>query len=248
MYLVNRVLKNCVLKNRVLMTTRIFHFAFVLLLAASCSAQVVDRMVAVVNKRVILQSELDQEVRVQFMMEGASLDKRTPDDTLAALDRLIDRSLLDQQILSTAMVDPTPEELAEQVKNIRSQFPGAATDEGWQTLLNSYRLTQQDIEDHVIAQVRILRFIDLRFRGLVRVDKAAVGAYYQEKFLPELRKQGRQDQPLSAVSGEIEKLLVDQNINEMLNSWLQVLRSQARIEKMSAAVSAAAAEASGASQ
>jgi hypothetical protein len=228
--------------------TRVVSLTLALVLSAACSAQVVDRMVAVVNKRVILQSELDQEVRVEFMMRGESLEKRTPQDTIAALDRLIDRSLLDQQILSTVMVDPTPDELADQVKNVRAQFPGAATDPGWKSLLDSYRLTQQDIEDHVIAQVRILRFIDLRFRGLVRVDKAAIGAYYQEKFLPELRKQGRPEQPLAAVSGEIEKVLVDQNINEMLSSWLQVLRSQARIEKMSAAVSAAAAEASGASQ
>jgi hypothetical protein len=230
------------------MTTRALQLVLVLLFSAACFGQVVDRMVAVVNKRVILQSELDQEVRIEFMMQGSPLEKRTPQDTLAALDRLIDRSLLDQQILSTAMVDPTPEELAGQIKNIRAQFPSAAADAGWKALLDSYRLTEQDIEDHVIAQVRILRFVDLRFRGLVRVDRAAVSAYYQEKYLPELRRQGRPEQPLSAVSGEIEKLLADQNINEMLNSWLQVLRSQARIEKMTAAVSAAAAEASGASQ
>lgn len=229
------------------MMMRVLQFVL-LLLTVACPAQVVDRMVAVVNRRVILQSELEQEVRVEFMMQGAPLARRTPQDTLAALDRLIDRSLLDQQIMATAMVDPTPEELAGQVKGVRAQVPGAATDEGWKALLDSYGLTPQDIEDYVTSQVRLLRFVDLRFRGLVRVDKAAIAAYYQDTYLPELRKQGRAEQPLSAVSGEIEKLLVDQNINGMLNNWLQTLRSQARIEKMTSAISAASGVASGASQ
>jgi peptidyl-prolyl cis-trans isomerase SurA len=230
------------------MMMRALQSVLLLLTAVSASAQVVDRMVAVVNRRVVLQSELEQEVRMEFLMKGAPLSARTPQDTLAALDRLIDRALLDQQIVSTAMVDPTPDELAEQVKNLRLQFPTATTDADWKSLLNSYGLTRQDIEERLTAEVRILRFIDLRFRGLVRVDKVAVTIYYQEKFLPELRKQGRPEQPLSAVYGEIEKLLVDQSINDMLNSWLQTLRSQARIEKMVAAVSAATGVAAGANQ
>ena len=230
------------------MMRRAIQFVLLLLTAVGASAQVVDRMVAVVNRRVVLQSELEQEVRLEFLMRGAPLSRRTPQDTLAALDRLIDRSLLDQQILSTALVDPTAEELAEQVKNLRTQFPSAATEADWKALVESYGLTQQDIEDHLTSQVRILRFIDLRFRGLVRVDKVAVTVYYQEKLLPELRKQGRTEQPLAAVYGEIERLLIDQSINDMLNSWLQTLRSQARIEKMVAAVSAAAGVAAGANQ
>ncbi|MBZ5530600.1 MAG: SurA N-terminal domain-containing protein [Acidobacteriia bacterium] len=230
------------------MMTRALQFVLLLLVSAACSAQIVDRMVAVVNGRVILQSELDQEVRVEFMMQGAPLAKRTPQDTLAALDRLIDRALLDQQIMNTAMVDPAPEQVAEQVKSVRAQVPGAATDEGWKKLLQDYGLIRQDIEDYVTSQVRLLSFIDLRFRGLVRVDKVAITTYYQEKFLPELRKQGHPEQPLADVSGQIEKLLVDQNINEMLNTWLQTLRSQARIEKMVAAISAASGEASGVNQ
>jgi peptidyl-prolyl cis-trans isomerase SurA len=230
------------------MMTRALQFVLLLLASAACSAQIVDRMVAVVNGRVILQSELDQEVRVEFMMQGAPLSKRTQQDTLAALDRLIDRALLDQQIMNNAMVDPAPEQVAAQVKSIRAQVPGAATDEGWKALLLGYGLIVQDIEDYVTSQVRLLSFIDMRFRGLVRVDKTAISTYYQEKFLPELRKQGHPEQPLSAVSGEIEKLLVDQSINEMLNTWLQTLRSQARIEKMVAAISAASGEASGVNQ
>ncbi len=83
-------------------------------------------MVAVVNKRVILESELDQAVRVEYMMQGKPLGKVTPADSFSVLDRLVDRALLDQQILHRRCLTPRPEELADRVKEVRQQLPGAA--------------------------------------------------------------------------------------------------------------------------
>jgi len=211
---------------------RAFHLVLVFAFAACANAQVVDRMVAVVNKRVILESELDQAVRVEFLMQGKSLDKVSPADSAAALDRLVDRALLDQQIPHSEMLAPTPEELADQVKSVRAQLPGAANDDGWKSLLAAYGLTQQDVEDSLVTDVRTLRFVDLRFRGLVRIDKTDINNYYQQKFLPEVRSRGASEPPMASVSGEIEKILAEQGITDMLNRWLETLRAQAHIEKM----------------
>src|SRR5471032_3350099 len=211
---------------------RAFHLVLVFAFAACANAQVVDRMVAVVNKRVILESELDQAVRVEFLMQGKSLDKVSPADSAAALDRLVDRALLDQQIPHSEMLAPTPEELADQVKSMRAQLPGAANDDGWKSLLAAYGLTQQDVEDSLVTEVRTLRFVDLRFRGLVRIDKTDINNYYQQKFLPEVRSRGASEPPMASVSGEIEKILAEQGITDMLNRWLETLRAQAHIEKM----------------
>jgi hypothetical protein len=211
---------------------RAFHLVLVFAFAACANAQVVDRMVAVVNKRVILESELDQAVRVEFLMQGKSLDKVSPADSAAALDRLVDRALLDQQIPHSEMLAPTPEELADQVKSVRAQLPGAANDDGWKSLLAAYGLTQQDVEDSLVTEVRTLRFVDLRFRGLVRIDKTDINNYYQQKFLPEVRSRGASEPPMASVSGEIEKILAEQGITDMLNRWLETLRAQAHIEKM----------------
>jgi len=207
--------------------------ALLLSVAGVCLAQtVVDRMVAVVNKRVILESELDQEERVQFLLHEKALNTMEQQDTLAALDQLIDRSLLEQQIVQSGMLDPSPEEMAARVQELRARISSAATDEGWKALLVTYGLTQQDIEEHVRSEFRVLRFVDLRFRGLVRVDKAEIDAYYQDKLLPELKKRGAQEPPLAEVSGRIERILVEQRVDQMLNDWLQILRSQAHIEKI----------------
>lgn len=205
-----------------------------LLFAVQSGAQeVVDRMVAVVNKRVILESELDQATRVEFLLQGKPLQDTRPDApaTQAVLDRLIDRSLLEQQIGNPELLDPEPEELAARVKEVREQIPNAASDEGWKAILKAYGLTQQDMEDHFISEFRVLRFVDLRFRGLVRVDKSAIASYYEEKLIPELRRQGVAAPPLPDVSDKIERILVEQRVDVMLNDWLQTLRVQAHIEK-----------------
>jgi peptidyl-prolyl cis-trans isomerase SurA len=215
-----------------------FQFAAVLLLAALAPAQVVDRMVAVVNKRVILESELDQAARVEFLLAGKPISSLTPADRAAVLDRLIERTLLDQQIVNPGMLDPTPQELAARVKEVRDATP-AAGDEQWKALLAGYGLSQEDLEEQLASQVRILRFIDLRFRGLVRVDKSDVEAYYRDKFLPELRKRSATEPALAEVSGRIEQILVEQRMDALLNDWLKALRSQAHIEKMLPAVSSA---------
>lgn len=204
-----------------------------LLLALSISgAEVVDRMVAVVNKQVVLQSELDQTARVEFLLEGKPLDKLTAVDLQQVLDQLIDRALLEQQIMNPSVLDPTPADVVDRLREVRTRTPGAGSDAQWQALLTRYGVTEQDVSDQVISQLRIVKFIDLRFRAMAQVDRAAITSYYQEKLLPELRKQGAPEPPLDQVAGKIEKILFEQRIDDLLNSWLQTLRSQANIQKI----------------
>lgn len=209
-----------------------FHFVISFLLAGVVQAQVVDRMVAVVNKHVILESELDQAARVEFLLQAKPIEQLSPVDRLAVLERLIDRALLEQQIVDPAMLDPSPEDLTAKIKELREGLPAAGSDERWKTILAGYGLTQQDVEDQLTSQFRILRFIDLRFRGLVRVDKDAISAYYQDHFLPEVRKRNAAEPKLSEVSDKIEQILAEQEIDGLLNNWLKTLRAQAHIERM----------------
>ena len=82
------------------------------------------------------------------------------------------------------------------------------------------------------SEARILRFIDLRFRGLVRVEKDAIAAYYRDKFLPEVRRRGAVEPSLAEVSDKIEQILAERLVDDLLSSWLKTLRAQAHIERM----------------
>lgn len=224
---------------------RCLQFALVLLLpiAGLAQPQVVDRMVAVVNKRVILQSELDQAARVEFLLQGKPIASLTQADTAAVLEQLIDRSLLEQQIINPTMLDPSPEEIAAKVKEVRQNFSASVgqDDNRWKNTLAAYGLTAQDLEEQLSSQARILRFVDLRFRALVRVEKDDIESYYQQKFLPEVRKRNAAAPALADVSDKIEQILVEQRIDTLLSDWLKTLRAQAHIETMLPVPSAPAA-------
>jgi hypothetical protein len=200
--------------------------------AAGQAQVVVDRMVAVVNKRVIMESKLDQEVCLERLLAGKppAGDKLDPAEKSQALEQLIDRELLEQQILHGDMETPSPEELARRVNEVRARTPGLESEEGWKARLAADDLTPQDVERRIISEFSVLYYIDVRFRGLVRVDKATIAAYYQEKFLPQLQRQGAPEPPLAEVSDKIEKILVEQRVDHMLNEWLETLRAQAQIE------------------
>jgi hypothetical protein len=99
-------------------------------------------------------------------------------------------------------------------------------------MLAAYGIGERDVETHIAAQSRLLRFIDLRFRSLARVDRAGVTAYYQQEFLPERRRQGLPEPPLNEVFQQIERTLVELRINDLLNTWLATLRNQASIQKL----------------
>jgi hypothetical protein len=148
------------------------------------------------------------------------------------LEQLIDRSLLEQQMVHPEMVAPQPEEMAARLKEVRERIPGANDEERWKALLAAYGVTQQDVEEHLASEFRVLRLVDLRFRGLVRVDKGAIAGYYQDQFVPELKRRGATPPALDEITGKIEKILVEQRVNDMLNEWLQALRTQAHIERM----------------
>jgi hypothetical protein len=148
------------------------------------------------------------------------------------LDRLIDQALLEQQIVHKEAFQPGKEEVEAQIHELRAGVPGGINDQNWKTLLSNYGVTPDDVELQITTQIRLLRLVDLRFRNLAHVDSTAVSEYYKQKLLPELKKQGAPEPPLSQVSDKIEKILTEQKIDDLLNSWLQTLRSQAHIRKL----------------
>ena len=211
----------------------ILQLVFVLLVFSSSHAEVVDRMVVVVNKQIILQSELEQAAHVEFLLQGKPLSRLDDAGMQAVLERLIDQALLQQQIVNTEVLDPSPEELAVRLHEVRAQIPEGPDEQKWQAMLQSYGVTERDVETQIVSQLRILRFVDLRFRTLAHADRTEVNAYYQEKFLPELRKKGAPELPLTQVAPKIEQILTEQRIDDLLSGWLQTLRSQSNIRRLS---------------
>src|SRR6476620_11046951 len=90
----------------------------------SCAAgagELVDRMVAAVNGKVILQSDWDQAVCYQALVDGRAPGDVSPKERQASLDQLIDLELLRQQMPMADFQRATPQEAREQLLKIRGR-------------------------------------------------------------------------------------------------------------------------------
>ncbi|HXP42341.1 MAG TPA: SurA N-terminal domain-containing protein [Candidatus Acidoferrales bacterium] len=200
-----------------------------LALAPSAVAEVVDRIVATVNGRVILQSDLDEALCYDALLSGRSLADFTDDDRRATLDRLIDQELLREQMKSADFPHATDTEVSARIADARKQYPQAVTDESWRSLLTRYHISEKELFAHVRQQVDVMRLVDARLRPAVQIDTKSIEAYYRDQFVPKLKQSGAFEVPLPEVSAKIRELLTEEKVSEMLVSWLQTLRSEGQV-------------------
>jgi hypothetical protein len=222
------------------MWRRSLQIALVLAAAATMlqAGDVIERVVATVNNRPILQSDWDEEVRYEAFINHRALSSVTAADRKAALDRLIDQELLRQQIKQNeedGVLKPATPNLTKSLQQIRKQYAGAEKESVWQADLQAYGLRLEDVQRHLALQARLERLIDVRLRPTIHISHSSIESYYQQQLLPELRKAGVKDVPLVEVSPKIEELLTQRRMNELLASWLHDLRSQSDIRRGAAA-------------
>ncbi|MBZ5647286.1 MAG: SurA N-terminal domain-containing protein [Acidobacteriia bacterium] len=202
-----------------------------LLAPLAVAGEVVERIVARVHDRVILQSELDDALRYQALLAGRDPDRFTGDERNQAIERLVDQMLIKEQIDRRTFARASKEDIARQVADIRRRLPGAQDDQSWRQLLARYGLAEADVDELVAVQVDILRYEDARFRPTIHIDERSIKTYYLEQFIPQLHKAGAQEVPLQDVSGKIEEILIQQRISESVDSWLSRLREEAHLPR-----------------
>src|SRR6202050_2432037 len=193
------------------------------------SAEVIDRIIATVNGRVILQSDWDEALCYEALLTNRTPAQFTDDARRAVLDRLIDQELLREQMKSADFPHATDADAAARIAEARKQSPQAASSEAWQVLLASYHLTEKDLLAHVREQVDVMRLVDARLRPAVEIDSKSIEAYYRDQFVPKLKQSGASEVPLAEVSAKIREVLTEQKVSELLVSWLQNLRSEGQV-------------------
>jgi len=201
----------------------------IFLIPTAGAGQVIDRIVARVNGRIILQSELDEAVSYEAVLNGKPFNQFAADERRAVLDRLIDQELLHEQLKSSEFPHATEAEAASQIAGARKLYPEAATGEGWQAVLAKYGLREKDLVAHVQMQINLMRLVDAHLRPAVQIDSKSIEAYYRDKFVPQLKQAGANEVPLADVSGKIRELLTQEKVSELLVSWLQALRSESDV-------------------
>lgn len=204
-------------------------------------AVVLDHVVAVINGSVILESDVKEEMGYAVLQPFAVDSARnTPQ---RALQRLIDRDLILQQMQAQSaqtVTPPTAEEVQQRITQLRGIIPECAryhceTDAGWQEFLQAKGLTEKEVEAHWSQRILILSFIQSRFGTGIRITPAEIADYYNKTLVPQLHDKTMKPPPLAAVSSRIEEILLQQRVSSLLLEWLQSLKSEGSVSILDSA-------------
>ena len=202
--------------------------------AATQQPVMLDRVEAIINGNVLLQSDVDEEMRFAVLEPLRVLPgQNTP---LPAVRRLINRTLIVQQMKDQQQpVTASGDAVAQALDELKKQLPGCAkyhceTEEGWQAFLSANGLTEEVVKQHWSERLAILHFIDVRFRSGIRISKEQVEDYYQKTLLPALAKSGQPAPQLSAVAPRIQEILLQEEVSGLLRDWLKSLRDEGSVQ------------------
>ena len=211
-----------------------------------------DRVVAVVNNRAILWSDISDALHLAALEpRGKQQDAPNPQ---AALEQLISRALIEQQIQQEGLVTaaPTEKDVQTRLTELRRELPACVhvqcvTDPGWNAFLQAHGLTEKQVEDYLRRRLEILAFIERRFRQGIRISQEEIESYYRDALLPQFAK-GEQPPPLKEVAPRIEEILLQQQVSTLFSAWLDNLRKQGNVEVLDPALEPVTAAATGATQ
>ena len=190
-----------------------------------------DRVVAIVNGDLILESDLDEEER---MMAFQPFRDRAAATREQLIDRLIDRDLIMQQIRLQPQPAITDEQVDAELAALRKNIPECAadhceTDAGWAKFVADQGFTLEELREHWRRRMEVLRFIEQRFRMGIRITPAEIDDYYKKTLMPAYQKQKATPPAEATISDRIQEILLQQRVGKLLDDWLTSLRAQGSV-------------------
>ncbi len=153
--------------------------ALVAVPAVHAAAEVVDRVVAVVNDRVITLSELNAAYAVALGgLKGSGLgDEDTVETRSKVLDNLIERTLI-KQAAEKAGIEVSEWEIDNAIEDVKRQ--NNLTHEALMVALASSGLTYNEYREQMRDEIRQVKFVNRRFRSKIVIQDEDVEEYYTQ--------------------------------------------------------------------
>lgn len=197
-------------------------------------AVVLDRVIAIVNGQVLLQSDVDEERRLSAL--EPLRNSRGPETLDEAAHHLILRTLVLEQMQEQNQPTTVSQQLAERgLMEMRATMTQCApykctSEQGWELFLKNHHLTEGEAEARWSQRMAIERFIDLRFRAGIHITRDQIQTYYNKTLTPAMEEHGQKPPELKAVAGRIRQLLLEQHVNSMIGDWLKSLKAEGSVQ------------------
>jgi peptidyl-prolyl cis-trans isomerase SurA len=192
----------------------------------------VDRVVAIVNSELILDSDVDRERRFAALLPyGEASGPYNRDETI---ERLVNRDLILQQAQLQPGSGVTQEAASQDLDALRKAIPTCKeyhcdTQEGWDKFLAAEGFTEESLTSLWRQRMEVLAFIELRFRMGIRITPEEIRAYYTKTMLPQYAAQHAAPPPIRTIENRIQEVLLQQRVSKLLDDWLESLRAQGNV-------------------
>lgn len=198
---------------------RLWTAAVAVALSAAASAEIIDRILAVVDGRLITLSDARGVVRMGLEARPAS-----GDPIAATLDTLIDRQLVLMEVERYAPPEPPASVVQAHVAALRNTFADAR---GFQTALEEAGMRVEEMERYVRDSLRIENYLQQRFSASIQPREEDLLQYYRDH--PAAFTRDGALQPFDAARSQVRERLVADRRETLAREWLEGLRKRANI-------------------
>lgn len=187
--------------------------------SGAAEPELVDRIVAIIDRDVIMLSEAEQAM---WLVEVDGDDDAGLRDVV---ERLIEARLIEREVARFTDA-PVPDELVEdRVERVRASFASA---QELEEMLASRGLGEAELHAEVRRQLTVNRYLERRFRALTYVTDDDVENYFSEEVLPALTDERA---PTLEEIDQIRRILEERRFNERVERWIDGLKDRSRIRR-----------------
>ncbi len=190
------------------------------------SAETIDEVVAAVGNTPILRSDLKLASLVRLI--DSAPDGSTEGDQSRLLESRIRLELQFRDLETSG----TLYRLALDVGSERDRLVARAG--GWEALevaLQEHGLTAADLDELSLRLAAVHAYVEQRLRPRVRVTSEDVRAAYQELIVAAANQAGEEPPPLDSVQDRLHRLLVERNLNDEIEQWLESAAEQIEVTR-----------------
>jgi hypothetical protein len=186
------------------------------LIVAVAHAEIIDRILAVVNGALIMQSDVKMATRL-----GLVPTTPTPDSLTAPLDALIERRLVLEEVDRYAPPDPSDADVDRRLDEVRTRAGSA-----FETILRETGISVDQLRRHMRDDLRIDAYLSQRF-GAMQPSEEEIQQYYRDHQAAFTRNGAVR--PLDEVRDVARAELMANQRAVMIKDWIAGLRRRATI-------------------
>jgi hypothetical protein len=190
------------------------------LFSVTLSAQLIDRVLAVVAGTPITLSDVNAALTFGFVSETPG----TSDPIPSALDRLIERQLQLAEVNRYVPAEPTTEAIDARLATIRARF---ANEAAFTAALAQTGTTERHLRAAIRDSLRIDTYLQERFGGNYQPGDAELTRYYRAHEADFTRSGGLA--PFETVREEVKRRVIAERLDALVRNWITDLRRRSEI-------------------